>query len=76
MGVAEAPFLSLESWKMATFLVGSEATLGSRGRCRQARSVLQGPAVWAWRRRRKMVGFSRVSEDPFGSFPVSEGLYK
>ena len=25
---------------------------------------------------RKMVGFSRVSEDPFGTFPVSEGLYK
>ena len=23
-----------------------------------------------------MVGFSKVSEDPFGTFPVSEGLYQ
>ena len=49
LGVAEAPLLSLECWKTATF---QKATLGSRGRCRQALSVLQGPAVWAWRRRR------------------------
>ena len=53
LGVAEAPFLSLESSQTATFLVGSESTtLGSRGRCRQARSILQDPAAWAWRRRR------------------------
>ena len=33
----EAPFLSLESSKTATFVVGSE---GRWGRCRQARSAL------------------------------------
>ena len=27
LGVAEAPFLSLESWKTATFLVGSESNV-------------------------------------------------
>ena len=27
LGVAEAPFLSLESYKMATFLVGSESNV-------------------------------------------------
>ena len=28
---AEAPFLSLESWKMATFLVGSESNVRQQG---------------------------------------------
>ena len=31
LGVAEAPFLSLESWKTATFLVGSESNVRGAG---------------------------------------------
>ena len=31
LGVAEAPFLSLESWKTATFLVGSESNVRPLG---------------------------------------------
>ena len=31
LGVAEAPFLSLESWKTATFLVGSESNVRQQG---------------------------------------------
>ena len=52
MAVAEAPFVSLGDWKTAqraSFLVGSETTLGSGGRGPQARSVLQGlPVSAAW----------------------------
>ena len=40
-GVASAPCLSLGGWKT-----------GRGGRGPHARSVLQGPAVWLWRRRR------------------------
>ena len=53
-GVAKAPFVSLGGWKTAqraSFLSVQKATLGSGGRA-QARSVLQGPAVSVWRRRR------------------------
>ena len=52
LGVAEAPFLSLESWKMATFRVISESNVRQLGPLSAGPSVLQGPAVWAWRRRR------------------------
>ena len=41
--------MSLDGWKRASFLVGSESTLGSGSRCPEARSVLQGPAVLLWR---------------------------
>ena len=46
--------MSLDGWKRASFLVGSESnvTLGSGSRCPEARSVLQGPAVLLWRGRR------------------------
>ena len=40
-GVASAPCVSLGGWKT-----------GRGGRGPHARSVLQGPAVWLWRRRR------------------------
>ena len=55
LAVAEAPFVSLGGWKtaqIASFLSVQKATLGSGGRGPQARSVLQGPAVSVWRRRR------------------------
>ena len=56
LAVAEAPFVSLGGWKTAQrasfFLSVQKATLGSGGRGPQARSVLQGSAVWLWRRRR------------------------
>ena len=42
LGVAEAPFVSLDGWK--------RASLGAV--CPEARSVLQGPAVLLWRGRR------------------------
>ena len=60
-GVAKAPFVSLRGWKTAqrnrqlrelVFLSVQKATLGTGGRGPQARSVLQGPAVSVWRRRR------------------------
>ena len=55
-GVAKAPFVSLRGWKTDSrelvFLSVQKATLGTGGRGPQARSVLQGPAVSVWRRRR------------------------
>ena len=56
-GVAKAPFVSLCGWKtdsseLVFFLSVQKATLGTGGRGPQARSVLQGPAVSVWRRRR------------------------
>ena len=56
-GVAKAPFVSLRGWedrqlKELVFLSVQKATLGTGGRGPQARSVLQGPAVSVWRRRR------------------------
>ena len=56
-GVAKAPFVSLCGWKTGSselvfFLSVQKATLGTGGRGPQARSVLQGPAVSVWRRRR------------------------
>ena len=52
--VARAPFVSfLGGWKTASFLVGSESNVRHwGGRCPQARSVHQGPAVSLWRGRR------------------------
>ena len=47
-----ASFEGLMARRQLVFLQVQKATLGSGGRCPQARSVLQGPAVWLWRRRR------------------------
>ena len=55
-GVAKAPFVSFGGWKTAqtaiVFLSAQKATLGTGGRGPQARSVLQGPSVSVWQRRR------------------------
>ena len=54
-GVASAPCVSLRGCRQVrelVFLSVQKATLGSGGRGPQARSVLQGPAVSVWRRRR------------------------
>ena len=48
LAVAQAPF----SVRQLVFLSVQKATLGTGGRGPQARSVLQGPAVSVWRRRR------------------------
>ena len=47
-----AVFGGLTARRQLVFLQVQNATLGSGGRCPQARFVLQGPAVWLWRRRR------------------------
>ena len=55
-GVAKAPFVKLlaagRQLRELVFLSVQKATLGTGGRGPQARSVLQGPAVSVWRRRR------------------------
>ena len=55
--------MSLDGWKRASFLVGSESNVRQWEPLPGGSSVLQGPAVLLWRRRRfvSLDGWKRAS---------------